>query len=162
MVFKGPQRSGVWGCWGGWLGGYWNMGRARSSKIWRECGWAGLRDEQSQRWFREYEDVKPVEKEEKAGQFIFWNFDVWYFDVLVLGTVAWNELLCLGWTKLGQVNTSKYRSWHWQGECIHRLLCIFHHQCLQKWKDSILGFHKQCYFPELHCPFLDWTITNSS
>lgn len=41
--------------------------RTRGGKIWREFGYAEFSDETNQRCFREYENVKPVEKEEKAG-----------------------------------------------------------------------------------------------
>lgn len=43
------------------------MDRARSGKIWREFGCAEFSDQKNQRCFRKYKNVKPVEKEERAG-----------------------------------------------------------------------------------------------
>lgn len=44
-----------------------NMDRARSGKIWRELGYAEFSDQKNQRWFREYKNIMPAEKEERAG-----------------------------------------------------------------------------------------------
>lgn len=43
------------------------MYRARSGGIWRELGYAEFSDQKNQRCFRENKNVKPVEKEERAG-----------------------------------------------------------------------------------------------